>query len=297
MASKSPSFFNFLKEGLLLPTLNRRLFAAVFAIIVASSYLLPLGNDLAIQPFTDEIGIDSKALNGTDPSSQEFLHLIQEIMDDTRKLLITATVGRLVSMSIGSVTQIVILFAAVATYSGELLTFASLLGKAKAQLKGPLLTLAFVYALEIGYSALLPAMARLLTFLMIKQYLALILIGALLIIIACTFLVYFNFICSLSIVVAVAEPGCHGAGAVGRAWRLMKGKLLRAVLFIVVTVVLDAAIWPVLSKMASGLLLGFLYTILMAAVQVFDVCTKTAFYYECKGAPRHRLPWCLPKTR
>ncbi|TKW31530.1 hypothetical protein SEVIR_2G111800v4 [Setaria viridis] len=243
MASKSPSFFNFLKEGLLLPTHNRRLFAAVFAIIVASSYLLPLGNDLVIQPFTDEIGIDSKALNGTDPSSQEFLHLIQEIIDDTRKLLITPTVGRLVSKSIGSVTQIVILFAAVATYSGELLTFASLLGKAKAQLKGPLLTLAFVYALEIGYStALLSAMARLITFLMMKQYLALTL-AALLIIIACIFLVYFNFISSLSIVVAVAEPGCHGAGAVGRAWRLMmKRKLLRAVLFIVVTVVLNAAI-------------------------------------------------------
>ncbi|TKW31531.1 hypothetical protein SEVIR_2G111900v4 [Setaria viridis] len=290
--SSTPSFFNFLKEGLLLPTHNRRLFAAVFAIIVASSSLLLLGNDLAVQPISDEIRIDAMALNGTDPSSPEFLHLIQEIQEDTRKLLITGAVYLLVAVVIGSLIRILLQFAAVATYSGELHTFASLLGKAKAQLKGPLLTLAFVYALEIAYTAFLTVMAGiLLTFVVvIKQYLALVFVGALLAIVAVVFLVYFFFVCSLSIIVAVAEPGCHGAGAVGRAWRLMKGKLLRAVVFILVTVVLAAAIWPVynlaktcaLSNMASGLLLGFLYTILMAAVQVFEVCAMTAFYYECK---------------
>ena len=59
------------------------------------------------------------------------------------------------------------------------------------------------------------------------------------------FLVYFSFLCSLSVVVAVAEPGCHGAGALGRAWRLMKGKRRRAMLFISVTAVLATALNPV----------------------------------------------------
>ncbi|PAN30552.1 hypothetical protein PAHAL_5G293000 [Panicum hallii] len=288
----TPSFFNFLKEGLLLPAQNRRLFAAVFAIIIASTSLLLLGHFLAVEPLVDEISIDTKALNSTDPGSPDFIHLIQEIQVDTRDLLITSAVYLLVALIIGSVIRIIVLFAAVATYSGELHTFASLLGKAKAQLKGPILTLAFVYALEIAYLALVVVMAGLLAFLMIKQYFALLFACALLIIIVSIFVVYFSFICSLSIVVAVAEPGCHGAGAVGRAWRLMKGKLLRAVLFIFVTVVLAAAFTPfytlaktcALSNMTSGLLLGLLYTILMAAVQVFAACAMTALYYECKGS-------------
>jgi len=290
----TPSFFNFLKEGLLLPAQNPTLFAAVFAIIVASTSLLLLGHSLAVKPLLDEISIDTKALNSTDPRSPDFMHLIQEIQVDARDLMITSAVYLLVSLIIGWVIRIIVLFAAVATYSGELQhTFASLLGKAKAQLKGPILiTLAFVCALEIAYLALVAAMAGLVFFLMIKRYLALLFVCALLFIIASIFSVYFSFICSLSIVVAVAEPGCHGAGAVGRAWWLMKGKLLRAVLFILVTVVLAAAFRPVytlakrcaVSNMASGLLLGLLYTTLMAAVQVFASCAMTAFYYECKGS-------------
>ena len=291
----TPSFFNFLKEGLLLPAQNPRLFAAVFAIIVASTSLLLLGHSLAVKPLLDEISIDTKALNSTDPRSPDFMHLIQEIQADARDLMITSAVYVLVSLIIGWVIRIIVLFAAVAARSGELQhTFASLLGKAKAQLKGPILTLAFVYALEIAYLVLvvgLVAMAGLLSYLMIKQYFALLLVCAL-VIIASIFAVYFSFICSLSIVVAVAEPGCHGAGAVGRAWRLMKGKLLRAVLFIFVTFGLAAACWPVytlaktcaISNMTLGLLLGLLYTSLMAALQVFAFCAMTAFYYECKGS-------------
>jgi len=290
----TPSFFNFLKEGLLLPAQNRRLFAAVFAIIIASTSLLLLGQFLAVKPLLDEISIDTKALNSTDPRSPDFMHLIQEIQVDARDLMITSAVYVLVSLIIGWVIRIIVLFAAVATYSGELHTIASLLGKAKAQLKGPILTLAFVCALEIAYLALVAAMAGLLFFLMIKRYLALLFVCALLVIVASIFAVYFSFVCSLSIVVAVAEPGCHGAGAVGRAWRLMKGKgkLLQAVFFIFVTVVLAAAFWPVytlaktcaVTNMALGLLLGLLYTALMAAVQVFASCAMTAFYYEGKGS-------------
>ncbi|CAL5009029.1 unnamed protein product [Urochloa decumbens] len=295
--STSPTFFNFLREGLLLPTHNRKLFTAVFAIIVASTYLLSLGSYLPIQPLTDEIRTDTNALNSTDPSSPKFLHLHQEIQDDTRDLSITGMVYFLVSVIIRSVIQIVVHFAAVATYSGEMHTFASLLGKAKAQLKGPILTLAFVYALEmIAWMVLAVAMVVPLAFLMmIKQDMSLVFVYTLLITVAFTFLMcYLSFLRSLSIVVAVAEPGRHSAGAVGRAWRMMKGKkLLQAVLFIFVTVVLSAGFWPVvqtlakkcaLRNMAARLLLGFLYSILMAVVQVFDVCAMTVFYYECKGS-------------
>jgi uncharacterized membrane protein len=171
-------------------------------------------------------------------------------------------------------------------------TFVSLLGKVKAQLKGPVLTLAFVYALEIAYVALLVAMSALLMFLKIKKYFGLLTVGSLLFLVPVIFLVYFSFLCSMSVVVAVAEPGCHGAGALGRAWRLMKGKRRQAVLFIFVIVVLAVALTPIytlakrfaLTNMGEGLLLGFLYIILIAAVQLFAACAMTAFYYECKGS-------------
>ncbi|CAD6339013.1 unnamed protein product [Miscanthus lutarioriparius] len=291
--SSTPSFFNFLKEGLLLPSHNWRLFAAVFTIIAASSCLLLLGNDLAVQPLRDELDQDTKALHSIDPSSPAgILQLVQKTKDDARALLLTSAAYFLFGAITRSAIQVVVLFAAVATYSGELHTFGSLLGKVKAQLKGPVLTLAFVYALEIAYVALLVAMSALLMFLKVKKYFVLLTVGSLLFLVPVVFLVYFSFLCSLSVVVAVAEPGCHGAGALGRAWRLLKGKRRRAMLFIFVTALLAVALTPIytlanrcaLSNMGEGLLLGFLYVILMAAVQVFAFCAMTALYYECKGS-------------
>ncbi|KAJ1288177.1 hypothetical protein BS78_02G070600 [Paspalum vaginatum] len=283
--SSSPWFFNFLKEGLLLPTHNPRLFAVLFSIIVASTTLLVLGNDLSVQPLADEIRRDINALNSTDLGSQDYIHLVQEIQDDTRELLLTGAAYLLLSVIVGSAVRVLILFAAVATYSGELLSFGSLLGKVRAQLKGPLLTLAFVYALETACVVLVAAMAGLLVLLVIKRYLAVFFVGSLLLLAAFVFLIYFSILCSVSVVVAVAEPGCHGAGAVARAWRLIKGKRRRAVLLISATGVLAAAVSPVhtlaakcaLSSMASGLLLDFVYTVLMAAVQLFAICAMAAF--------------------
>ncbi|WVZ81735.1 hypothetical protein U9M48_029077 [Paspalum notatum var. saurae] len=291
-SSTTPSFFNFLKQGLFLPTHNPRLFAAVFSIIVTSSSLLLLGNFLAVQHLTDEIRLDIKALNSTNPRSQEYLHLLQDIQGDTRRILLTGAACLLLAVVIGSAIQVLLLFAAVATYSGELRTFGSLLGKVRRQLKGPLLTLAFVYALETAYVALLAAMAGLCYHVMLKQHIVLLFVVSLLLVVSILFLVYFSILCPMAVVVAVAEPGCHGAGAVARARRLMKGKLRRAILLVCVTFLLSASIFPVyshakrsvLSNMVSGWLLGFVYTVLMAAVRLFADCAMTVFYYECKGS-------------
>jgi len=294
--SSTPSFFHFLKEGLLLPSHNRRLFAAVFTVIAASTCLLLLGNDLAVQPLRDQLDQDKKALHSADPrtsSLADILQLIQKTKNDARALVLTSAAYSLFGAITKSAIQVVVVFAAVATYSGDkLLTFGSLLGKVKAQLKGPVLTLAFVYALEIAYVALLAAMSALLMFLKIKKYLGLLAVASLLFLVAVVFLLYFSFLCSMSVVVAVAEPGCHGAGALGRAWRLMKGKHRRAMLFVFVTALLAVALTLIytlakrcaVTDMGEGLLLGFLYSIFMSAVQLFAACAMAAFYYECKGS-------------
>ncbi|KAJ1258855.1 hypothetical protein BS78_10G107500 [Paspalum vaginatum] len=292
--SPTLSFFKFLKEALFLPTHNPRLFAAVFSIIVTSSSLLLLGNFLAVQHLTDETRLDIEALNSsTNPRSQtqENHHLLQEIQADTRRILLTGAAYLLLAVIIGSAIQVIVLSAAVTTYSGELRTFGSLLGKVRRQLKGPLLTLAFVYALETAYVVVLAATAGLF-YVMLKQHIVLLFVVSLLLVVASLFLIYFSILCSVAVVVAVAEPGCHGAGAVGRARRLTKGKLRRAMLLIFVTSLLNASIFPVyghakssvLSNMASGWLLGFVYTVLMAAVRLFADCAMTVFYYECKGS-------------
>jgi hypothetical protein len=292
ISSTPPSFFNFLKEGLLLPSHNRRLFAAVFTVIAASTCLLLVGNDLVVQPLAVELNLDTKALNSTDFRSPDLLPLIRKTQADTRALLLTSTAYFLFGAVIRSAIQIVVFFAAVSTYSGELHTFGSLLGRVKAQVKGPVLTFAFVCALEITYVALLVAMSTLVMVLMIKKYYGLFFVGSLLLLPLFVFLVYFSFLCSMSVVVAVAEPGCYGAGTLGRAWRLLKGKRRRVMLFISVTGVLAAALTPMytlakrreLTNMAAGLLLEFLYVILMSALQLFATCTMAAFYYECKGS-------------
>ncbi|KAF6987621.1 hypothetical protein CFC21_005249 [Triticum aestivum] len=306
MATKStqrtgPSFFNFLKEGLLLPTRNRRLFLAVYAIIIASTALLLLGGDLAVQPLADEIQLDAKALNSTDPGSPDFAKLVQEIQDDTKALLLVGAGYLLLAVVVSSAVRIVLLFAAVSTYSGEeqhaTLGLGALLGKAK----GPLITLAFVYVLEIVCTVLLAFVGALLGVLMVmlKQYFAVLLLASILILAAATvFLVYFSFLCSFSIVVAVAEPGCHGAAALGKAWRLAKGKRRQVVLYVAVTGALAAVLSPVHTlartcagdhSVALGLLLGFVYAALMALVQLFAVCTMTAFYYERKENSENQL--------
>ncbi|TVU10869.1 hypothetical protein EJB05_44422, partial [Eragrostis curvula] len=291
-SSTSPSFFNFLKEGVLLPTRNRKLFAGIFVTVAASTLLLLLGYNLAVQPLTNKLNLDTKALNSTHPGSPDLVHLIQEIQDDTRQIMLVGAAFALFAVIIGSIFRIIILFAAVATYSGELHTFGTLLGKAKAQLKGPLVTLAFVYVLELAYFAFLAALVALRAFLVFKHYFGLFFVEYLVLLLACIFFVYFFFLCSLSVVVAVAEPGCHGASALVRAWRLMQVKKRRAMLFIFVTGVLGAVLSPVqtlaqtcvMSNLALGLLLESLYSILIAAVGLFASCAMTAFYYECKGS-------------
>ncbi|XP_006664805.2 uncharacterized protein LOC102721508 [Oryza brachyantha] len=285
-----PPFYNFLKEAFLLPGRNRGLFMAVFVLVAVSTSALLLASDLTVMPLAEELRLDLKALNATDPMSPDFAKLLKEIQDDTREMVVATAAYVLLSVVVGSAVRIIILFAAVATYSEERLTFGELLRKARTQLKGPLLTLAFVYVLEIASVALLAAMAGLLVFLMVRHYYVPFLLLSLLVFAGFVFLIYFSVLCAVSVAVAVAEPGRHGAGAFGRAWRLVKEKKRRAVLFVSATSLLAAVVSPVHklamacapSSLVAGLLLVLVYAALMSVVELFGVCAITTFYYECK---------------
>ncbi|KAF8724090.1 hypothetical protein HU200_021103 [Digitaria exilis] len=289
-STPSPSFFKILKDGALLPTRNRRLFMAVFVLLVAYTSLLLLVDNLAIQPREDEVFHNVMAFsNGTDAISPDELDLLlQDLRKHTWMLLWDGAAYLLLDVTIGSAVLIIALFAAVATYAGETsCSFAAVLGKARAQLKGTALTVAFVYG--ITYTVLILSIVAAvlldldLNLLFVKVPTRLLLLGWLLV-------EYFVFICELSVVVAVAEPGRHGTNAVGRAWRLLRGRRIRAVLFVAMTSTLTfvcnraygLAKTRAVGCPVSVVLLGFMYAITMAAVELFAVCAITAFYYECK---------------
>ncbi|XP_051186387.1 uncharacterized protein [Lolium perenne] len=304
--NKAPFFFNFLREGLLLPSRNWRLFASVCALILASTTLI----DLAYKPFANETKLDVKAFNTTEPGtpSPDFAKiLLKEIQNGTKDLLLASAGYNLFPFVVRSAVRIVVLFAAVFTYPGQertITTFGALIGQAKEQIKGPLLTVAFVYVLETVLYIMFVATTSLLILPMVSPYFVtslpllfpfvLLAVALLLFFAALVCLQYFNFLGSFSVVLAVAEPGCYGVAALVKAWRLVQGKKRQVALYLAVTCGLAAAVSPVRmlattftgNSVALGLLLGFACTLLMALVQLFSDCAMTAFYCECrdKGA-------------
>ncbi|KAF8724089.1 hypothetical protein HU200_021102 [Digitaria exilis] len=294
-STPSTSLFKILKDGALLPARNQSLFMAVFALTIAYTLLRRLVNDLGVS--TDELLRDYMAFsNRTDASPDEVHEFLRDVVKDTWRLFWPGARGaqRLLDITVGNAVWIVSLFAAVATYAGETCSFGTLLGKARAQLKGAALTIAFTWGLQVAYIVLLlSAMAALLIVDRLFKNVPTgpLLLGWLLLIAAAVFLKYFAFVCELGIVVAVAEPGRHSASAIGRAWRLLRGRRMRAVLFIAVTSTLafvcnrayGLARTRAVSCEASLMVLRFVYVVVMDAVELFVVCAITAFYYECKA--------------
>ncbi|CAL4964411.1 unnamed protein product [Urochloa decumbens] len=295
--SPSTSLLELLKAGALLPSRNQSLFVAVFALAVAYTSLLQLVNDLAVQPHADKLLHDVMAFNNsgtggrTARSSDEYAQLLQGLEKDAWDLARPGAAYLLLDATVGSAVWIVALLAAVATCSGsggKTLSF----GKATAaQLMGAALTVAFAYAVGIAYAAvLLAAAAALVPHILAAKGASLLLILGCLLLSALAFalLVYFTSLCVLGVVVAAAEPGRRGAGAVARAWRLLEGRKRRFLQVLAVFAALTTACSKAhalarkhtLSVPALELLWGFLHAVAVAVVKVFAVCTITVFYYQ-----------------
>lgn len=158
------------------------------------------------------------------------------------------------------------------------------------RLKGPLLTVAFLIIPEIISLMLVGSMGGLFVVLMAKQYLVAVILTSPLVIAASIGDVYFSFLCSLSVVVAVAEPGCCGAAAFGMAWRLAKGRKRQVMLHAAAAAALGATVSPVHTlagtwagnSAALEVLLLFVHAPLVSLVQLFAACALTALYYECR---------------
>lgn len=287
-----PGFFSFLKHGVLLPARHRGLFLPLLALTAALAAGLLLANSLAVQPLAAAVLLDANAISRAHPASAAYPGLVRTLKSDLRRLLLDVGACLLAALVLGSAIKIATVFAAVAAFSGsgtERPTVSSVLGSARGNLSGPVLTIAFGYLLEVVCAAAIVALA-LLTVYLLEYSVLLLFLDALLVLLASLFLVYLTVVCAVAVVVSAAEPGRRGPGAVSRAWRLMERKNAQAALYVVATCALGAAVSPVYTlalrwwpkSAGSGVAAGVAYVVLLGAVEVFSVAAVTAYYFECR---------------
>lgn len=287
-----PGFFTFLKHGAVLPARNGALFVPLLVLTAALAAALLLGNALAVQPLAAAVLLDVDAISRVDPATAAYRDLVRALHSDLRRLLLAAGGCLLGAVVAGSALKIATVFAAVAAYSSpgpRAATLAAALGAAKRNVWGPVLTVAFGYVLELACAASIVALA-VLAVLLLDYSLLLLFLDALLVLLASLFLLYLAVVCAVAVAVSAAEPGRRGAGAVSRAWRLMRGRGAQAALYIVATFALGAAVSPVYTlalrwwprSAASGVAAGVAYVLLLGAVEVFSVAAVTAYYFECR---------------
>ncbi|TVU42147.1 hypothetical protein EJB05_08539, partial [Eragrostis curvula] len=292
-----PGFFSFLGHGALLPARNRGLFLPLLALTAGLAAALLLGNALAVQPLAAAVLVDADGISRADPASAAYRDLVRSLEAHVRGLLLAAGACLLAAVVAGSAIKVATVFAAVAAFSsssvsgGAATTAGAALEKAKGNVWGAVLTVAFGYVLEAACAGAIAALA-VLGVVLLDYSLLLLFLDALLVLLASLFLVYLTVVCSVAVVVSAAEGGSgrRGAAAVSRAWRLMRGRAAQAALYVVATCALGALVSPMYTlavrwwprSAAAGVAAGVAYVLLLGAVEVFSVAAVTAYYFECR---------------
>lgn len=276
---------NFIKEGVLIPTRNCSLFTSILVLNVACAAVAALPYAFVIWPLGTRILCHLEALSHTHPRSYGHARLMKEIQANAPEFLIDMAAYLLSTTVVSSAVSIVSAHAAVATSSAGSEGrhgLRSLLASVRGNLRGPFMTALLSNVLPLLCAGAVAALVLLVHPAATPQAGALeVLFLALLIVLSVLVALYLSTVlCSMAIVVSVAEPGCHGAGAFRRALQLAAAKNRKGLLFMVVQSVATAAIWTDIMVYAG--LLRFVYVLLLGAVQVVSVCAVTAYYYECK---------------
>lgn len=286
-----PGFFAFLGHGFTLPLRNRGLFLPLLLLTAGLAAALLLGNALAVQPLAAAVLADADAISRADPASAAYRDLLRGLERHLARLLLAAGGCLLAAALAGSAIKVATVFAAVAAFSSPGATASSALRRASGNAWGPVLTIFFGYVVEAACAAGILA-AALLMVALLDYSLLLLFLDALLVLLASLALVYLAVVCAVAVPVAAAEPGRRGAGAVARAWRLMRGRGAQAAVYVVATCALGAAVSPVYTlatrwwprSAAAGAAAGAAYVLLLAAVEVVSVVAVTAYYFECREA-------------
>ncbi|KAF0929560.1 hypothetical protein E2562_022384 [Oryza meyeriana var. granulata] len=302
MAAKtSTSFsscFTFLKEALILPMQNPKLFIPVFLLLALPIFLVLAANVVFEQPLSMEIAQLAIKLQNTDPSSAEYRRILEEVKRDVAQLVVIAIAVTLVTLVLGFVNRCVAPFAASSTYSGDRYSLPELVRKVmKGNLKGPLITIAMVSVLQVTSMVLLGK----LLYSAMQQHSKM--QGVLFIIGFLAFL-YFNVVGMVSVAVSVANTECRGIRALRRAWRLMmrvrrKEGLVLAVVVCLLPVALEPlnliAVAYTKKNMALGLCLLVMYALLSGAEQLFYIAAATVYYFQATDSKDEAMAYAYAK--
>ncbi|KAJ4754976.1 transmembrane protein [Rhynchospora pubera] len=289
MAKSSP--FSFLWQALHLPSKNPKLFANVVLIYILSHGLLYISFLLSIAPLTSKLTELAKSIPTIDPSSPEFTELINTIKAVTKEFLIFEIIYYVFLFVISCFLSIITYYANSATYLGEMLTLKDVLKKVKSIIKGPLITHLFASLFTLVYFISLAVIIFAVSS-YFKAYnsnisswfwqIPLILFGSLL-------LVYLSIIWSMGVAISVIKPNLYGIGAISHATKLLKGKKMQVFLLIFALIITSGILHVgnfIIMKFAPGSkagswVLGFVYQLLLQAMNFYTMMAITVLYYEC----------------
>ncbi|CAL5009555.1 unnamed protein product [Urochloa decumbens] len=291
MATKSKvtssSCLSFLKDALLLPTLNAKLFIPVLLLVVIPTFLLQITNVFCIEPQTMDILLHINELKKMDPSSPDYTKLAAEILNEARELAMIAIAVMIVTFVCSFTNQIVAFFATSTTYSGERYSLTELFSKVifkGHRLIGALVTIFMVGLLNIISMLLLAALLQQLA----MRHMRVLYMVVLFLLPFLAFL-YLNVVFVVATAVSVADMECRGVKALRRAWRLMTRVWRKQGYVLVVVVHLVAMVPSPLymvahgyskKSMPMGLALLVLYALLSGLVQLFYFSSATVYYYQ-----------------
>uniref|UniRef100_A0A8R7VAS6 Uncharacterized protein n=2 Tax=Triticum urartu TaxID=4572 RepID=A0A8R7VAS6_TRIUA len=127
ISTKTTSCFTFLKEALVLPTRNPKLFAPILILLAAIAFLIPAVNVVFIQSLTAEMLRHLTEMQTNDPSSSAFARLLEEVWQETRELILIVVALTVITRALVFAKQILAFSAASTTYSGDRHSLAELL--------------------------------------------------------------------------------------------------------------------------------------------------------------------------
>ncbi|KAJ1296137.1 hypothetical protein BS78_01G276400 [Paspalum vaginatum] len=285
--ASSSSCLSFLKDALLLPTRNAKLFVPVLLLLAVPGFLIQATNVLFVHPLTQDILRRINEIKNMDPSSADYAELVAEVLKEAKQLAAIAIAIMIVTFVLGFARQILAFFAASTTYSGDRYSLPELFSKVIMQgrrLMGPLVTTATVSVLEIACAALLAALLQL-----AMRHSAGALYTAVLLVLPFLAFLYLNVVFIVAVAVSVADPERRGVGALRQAWRLMTRVWRKEGCVLVVVVHLVAMVPSPLYAVALGcsnksvpmaLALLSVYALLSGLVQIFYFAAATVYYYQ-----------------
>lgn len=276
-----------LQDALATLTKNVRLILPILLVSILSSFLLFLGDFLTTRPLLVDLILKYVTSRNYKPDSPEFSNLRAAILKDLGELFADQIIFIMAAFFIQSLLQITTIYAITATYSGEFFTLKELLSKVKRGLKGPMITRVYAALINLGYLLILLTLA-IVASLLLTVSIEFIILDIVLLLLALIFDIYLATVLQLSVVVSVAEEGCYGVDAIGRAMKLIKAKKKEAILITLLYNVIACAIYVAYNRMVAAsaathqVVAEFVLFALQTPLAFFVLSAFTVFYYECK---------------